>query len=65
MTDVGALPNDWATDPVALARVLARLREWDPEPRRGTPGLPRFGATCRRAYSGDPPADLTLPGGDL
>ncbi|MGB7797360.1 MAG: hypothetical protein WBL53_14060 [Pseudonocardiaceae bacterium] len=36
MTDVGALPNDWATDPVALARVLARLREWDPEPRRNT-----------------------------
>jgi hypothetical protein len=65
VTDVGALPNDWATDTALLARILTRLREWNPEPRCRTPGAPQFGATCRRANPGDPPADLPLPGGDL
>jgi hypothetical protein len=65
-TDVGALPNDWVTDPAVLERILAQLREWNPEPRRRTPGAPQFGVTCRRARPGDPPADLTLPrAGDL
>jgi hypothetical protein len=66
VTDVGALPDDWVTDTALLARVLTRLREWNPEPRRRTPGgTPQFGATCHRARPGDPPADLTLPGGEL
>jgi hypothetical protein len=65
VTDVVALSDDWVSDPAVLARILTRLREWNPEPRRRTPGAPQFGATCRRARSGDPPADLTLPGGGL
>lgn len=67
-TDVGALANDWATDPAVLARVLNRLRQWgDPagppplaQPQR-TVGLPEFGVTCRRASPTDLPADITLP----
>jgi hypothetical protein len=62
VTDVGALSNDWVTDPALLERVLARLRQWEPGPRhRRTPGAPQFGATCRRARPGDPPADITMP----
>lgn len=48
-----------------LEQLLVRLREWNPEPRRRRPGAPRFGATCRRASPGDPPADLTRPQRDL
>jgi hypothetical protein len=67
-TDVGALANDWATDPAVLARVLNRLRQWgDPDgppplaqPQR-TVGHPEFGVTCRRASPTDLPADITLP----
>jgi hypothetical protein len=65
-TELGAPVID-VPDMALLERLLARLRDWnpDPEPRRRTPGAPQFGATCRRARPGDPPADLTLPGGDL
>jgi hypothetical protein len=56
----------WETpDTALLARVLTRLRDWNPEPRRRTPGAPQFGVSCRRASPGDPPADLTMPGRDL
>jgi hypothetical protein len=65
VTDVDALTNDWVTDRAVLERVLTRLREWNPEPRRRTPGAPQFGASCRRPRPGDPLADLTLPGGEL
>jgi hypothetical protein len=65
VTQVGALTDDWVTNPAVLERVLTRLREWNP-PRRRTPGAPQFGAaTCRRPKPGDPPADITLPGGEL
>ena len=53
-------------DTALLERILGLLRQWNPEPRhRRMPGAPQFDATCRRARPGDPPADLTLPGGDL
>lgn len=58
-------PPSYLTDPAMLEHVLARLREWNPEPRRRTPDAPQFGVTCRRASPGDPPADLTMPGRDL
>jgi hypothetical protein len=52
----------WAVpDPALLERVLIRLREWNPEPRRRTPGAPQFGATCRRARPGEPPINITMP----
>jgi hypothetical protein len=59
------LANDWVTDRAVLERVLTRLREWNPEPRRRAPGAPQFAASCRCARPGDPPTDLSLPGGDL
>jgi hypothetical protein len=65
VTDVGALPDDWVIDTALLARVLTRLREWNPRPRRRTPDAPQFGVSCRRASPGDPLADLTMPGRDL
>lgn len=53
-------------DSALLERVLTGLRQWEPGPRhRRTPGAPQFGATCRRTRPGGPPADLTLPGGEL
>jgi hypothetical protein len=61
VTDIGALPSDWATDTALLARILTRLREWNPEPRRRTPGAPQFRASYHRANPTDPPADITLP----
>lgn len=61
VTDVGALTKDWVADTAALERVLALLRQWEPPRHRRTPGAPQFGATCRRARPGDPPADLTMP----
>ncbi len=51
--------DDWVTDPALLARVHTLLREW--EPPGAPPEGPRFGAACRRAEPGDPPADIALP----
>jgi hypothetical protein len=68
VTDVGALPNDWATDTALLARILTRLRQWGesaaPPPvaqPRQTASYPEFGVSCRRVSPADPPTDLTLP----
>ena len=55
------LANDWATDPAVLERVVALLRQWNPEPRRRTPGAPQFGTTCQRRSPGEPPIDITMP----
>ncbi len=48
-------------DTATLERILARLREWNPEPRRRTPGAPQFGMSCRRSSPADPPIDITMP----
>ena len=73
MSEVGALPSEWVTDRAVLERVLTRLREWNPEPRRRTQrddrteadlpqcGAPQFGASCRRATPADPLIDITMP----
>ena len=61
MTDVGALPDTWVTDTALLERILTRLREWNPEPQRRTPGAPQFGVSCRRASAAGPLIDITLP----
>ena len=61
-TDVGALANDWVTDPALLARVLTRLRQWgEPAAPPSLTGHPVFGASCRRARPADPAVDITLP----
>jgi hypothetical protein len=54
----------WETpDTATLARILTRLRAWNPspEPRRRTPGAPQFGTTYRRASPADPLIDITMP----
>lgn len=61
MTQVSALTDDWVTVPAVLERVLDLLRQWDPEPRRRTPGAPQFGAACQRPSPGEPPIDITMP----
>ena len=73
VTDVGALPNDWVTDPALLERVLTRLRQWgrgEEIPHvsettnsadRQQPGHPVFDVSCRRAGPADPPVDITMP----
>ncbi len=61
MTDVGALPDTWVTDTALLERILTRLREWNPEPQRRTPGAPQFGVSCRRASAAGPLIDITMP----
>lgn len=73
VTDVGALPNDWGTDPTLLERVLTRLRQWgrgEEIPHvsetmnsvdRQQPDHPVFGVSCRRASPADPPVDITMP----
>lgn len=72
MIDVGALPNDWVTDPVLLERVHTRLRQWGrceeiPHVSETTNsvdcqqlGHPVFGVSCRRASPADPPVDITM-----
>ena len=52
---------EWVADPALLERILARLREWNPEPRRRTPDAPQFGVSCRRASAAGPLIDITLP----
>jgi hypothetical protein len=73
VTDVGALTNNWATDPAVLERVLTRLRQWGhgeeiPHVSQRTasagcqqPDHPVFGVSCRRTSSADPPIDITMP----
>jgi hypothetical protein len=73
VTDVGAVTNNWATDPAVLERVLARLRHWGHgeeiphvAQRTGCAGSqqsdhPVFGVTRRRASPADPPIDITMP----
>jgi hypothetical protein len=66
VTQVGASTDDWVTDPAVLERVLALLRQWNPEPRRRTPGAPQFGATCRaREFPGDSARRFDAAGGEL
>jgi hypothetical protein len=72
VTDVGALPNDWVTDPALLERVLTRLCQWGrgeeiPHVSETTNsvdhqqlGHPVFGVSCRRASPADSP-DITMP----
>jgi hypothetical protein len=62
VTQVGAPPNDWVTDPALLARVLTRLRQWgEPAAPPSLTGHPEFGVSCRRADPADPPVDVTMP----
>lgn len=50
---LAALPREWASGPVVLARLAFVLRT------NGNP--PVFGVTCRRAAPDAPPMDVSLP----